>query len=145
MPTQTEVRRKISQFVNDNVQEGVVVHVSFIVTKMLSEISDVGGDDADFYLACGADFITKTAKQVIKGFEPKEDNQGLQPTMFGFEYLQSAYPVVRHGERVLVPTAQVTDEEFEARESELLAMSKGCLAHRKEMRDYRENRLSTAA
>lgn len=137
MPTQSEIRQRISAFVNESLEAGAVVHVSFVVTRMMSEIDDVDGGDADFYVACGADFVAKTAKQVIRGFEPKEENQGQQPTLFGFEYLQSGYPVERDGERVLVPTSQMTDAEFEAREQELLSMARGCIAHQKEMRGYR--------
>lgn len=144
MPTQSDIRKRISAFVNESVNQGVIVHVSFIVTSMMSEVSDIEGDDADFYLACGADFISKAAKDVIKAYEPKDDKQGQLPLMNGFKYLQSAYPVERDGERVLVPTPQISNAEFEARENELLRMAEGCLAHRVEMRDYRESRQAAA-
>ena len=135
MKSTTEVTREIRRIVQERIDAGAIVLVEWMTTEILSQKSEIEGADADFYLACGADFVKKCVKRVVGEYEPKEQT-GAQLIMPGFDHLQKAYSVVRGGQIVLVPVTMLTDEEVEGRALELEAMAKGCLSHAKEMRAF---------
>jgi len=65
------------------------------------------------------------------------------PLLEGSEFVQIAYAVMRNGERVLVPTAQMTDEELLAKANEFAERGESLKAHAQEMRKYRDTRDSS--
>jgi len=135
--------KDISQYIQKTVTErlasGQVVNMSWMITEIIGEFSDISGADVDFYRICARHYVTDQVKRFIDKFNPSVDGSG-QMTMDGFKYLQSAYPVKRNGERVLVPTHLLTDDEIDGRMQELEDMAAGCLVHRRELEDYKNMR-----
>jgi hypothetical protein len=142
MRSKTDVTNEIRKLVGDKVDAGVVVRIEWLTTEILAMKSDFYGDDADFYVACGVDFIKQAVKDSIGAYKPKAEatTRDAQIVMDGFDYMQRAYTVVRDGETVLVPVDQLTGEEIEGRALELEAMARGCIAHAKELRAYGRGR-----
>lgn len=141
MRSKTDVTSEIRKMVSDKIDAGIIVRVEWLTTEILSMKSDIHGDDADFYVACGVDFIKDTVKRCIGQYQPKPSAvTDRQLVMEGFDFMQKAYTVDREGETVLVPVDMLTDDEIEARAYELEAMARGCIAHAKELRAYRRGR-----
>lgn len=144
MKSTTEVTREIRRMVQDKLDSGVAIRVEWLTTEIIASKDQIDGDDADFYIACGVDFIKKTVKRVIGEFEPKTE-QSAQIIMPGFDHLQKAYTVTRNEQVTLVPVTMLTDMELEMRAQEYEAMAKGCLSHAKEIRAFIMGREQGAA
>ena len=134
-----DISQYIQQTVADKLALKQVVSMHWITTEILANFSDIGGSDVDFYVICARHYVADQVKRFIDKFNPAADGSG-QMTMDGFLYLQSAYPVKRNGERVLVPTPMLTDEEIDERMKDLEDMAAGCLVHRRELEDYKAMR-----
>jgi len=144
MKSTTEVTREIRGIVQDRIDSGVIVRVEWLTTEIMAMKDNIEGEDADFYLACGVDFIKNTVKRVIGGYSPKPE-QAAQIVMDGFDYLQKAYTVTRDEQVTLVPVTMLSDAELEMRAQEYEAMAKGCIAHAKEIRTFIMGRESLAS
>lgn len=143
MKSTTEVTREVRRIVQGRIESGVAVRVEWLTTEILSMKDKIDGDDADFYIACGTDFIKQTVKRVIGEYKPAPHTSA-QIVMDGFDHLQKAYTVSRDNETTLVPVHMLTDEELEVRALEYEAMAKGCIAHAKEIRAFIMNRAAAA-
>lgn len=127
------IRADVRAFIDEKVEAGEIVQVRWIVHEIVASRSEIDGYDADFYRACAFEVITKVAKECIGKYEATPQASA-QLVMDGFEYAQKAYPVERSGDRVLVPTDQMTVEELNARADEYERMAAGCRLHAKELR-----------
>lgn len=127
------VRTDVRKFIDDKIDNGETVVVSWITHQVISERAGVEGEDADFYRACAFDVVARVAKECIGKYAPKSQGDA-QLVMDGFEYAQKAYPVDRGGDRVLVPTDQLSSDELNERAEEYERMGRGCLRHAKELR-----------
>lgn len=146
MKSTTEVTNEIRRIVSERVDAGVVIRVEWLTQEILAMKDQIEGDDADFYVACGAIYIKDTVKRCVGDYKPKATAvQDAQIVMDGFDYLQKAYTVERDEEIVLVPVSQLTHAEIEARALELEGMARGCIAHAKELRNYLHSRPGNAA
>lgn len=67
-----------------------------------------------------------------------------QAELPGFARLFPAHTVIREGIETIVPTPQVTDDEFDAKAAEYEAMAEGCLEHAAKLRPYRAERRKAA-
>lgn len=140
MPTQSEVRQQITGYIAELVSTGLIVNRAFVTTQFLSQLDGVDGDDSDFYVSCGADFIDKAAKEAIGKYSPKDTGTQESLLLDGFDHLQKAYPVRRDGDLFLVPVNLLTDLEIEDRAAEYEKMAAGCIGHARELRDYARRR-----
>lgn len=137
MRSKTDVTAEIRSIVSDRINSGVIVRVEWLTTEILSMKSDIEGEDADFYIACGVDFIKDTVKRVVGDYRPKASaTTDAQIVMDGFDHMQRAYTVDRDRETVLVPVHLLSDVEIEGRALELEAMAKGCILHARELREF---------
>jgi len=137
MRSKTEVTREIRGMVQDRIEAGAIIRVDWFTTEVLAMKCNIEGADADFYIACGVDFIKDTVKRCIGDYKPRAAAvSDAQIVMDGFDHLQKAYTVDRDGEQVLVPVDMLTADEIEARARELEAMARGCIAHARELRGY---------
>ncbi|MCP4542388.1 MAG: hypothetical protein GY832_35140 [Chloroflexi bacterium] len=135
MQSRKDVTREICKIVQDHIDAGLLVRVEWLTTEIIAMKDKIEGDDADFYVTCGIDFIKTTVKHVIGGYAPKPKTDQ-QLIMDGFYHLQKAYTVERDGEITLVPVTMLGDSELKARAIEYETMSKGCLAHAMEIRSF---------
>ncbi len=129
-----EIRLRIAEQ-----SQSEIIDVSSFTASFISSKEPAEGGDADFYTACAYDFIKTHASDVIPKFKPKHSTNA-QHALPGFKHLQTAYPVKRQGRMLLVPIHLLSDDEIDARCEELSAMSKGCIAHQEELKDYKEQR-----
>lgn len=129
------VFKEIRKFVSDKVNAGAIVRVDWLTAEIISERDRIEGDDADFYLICAHKHVSEIVKECIGKYKPKAQTDA-QLVLDGFEHLQKSYPVERKGVRLLVPVHMLTDDELEARAIEYMEMSKGCIAHAKEIRAF---------
>lgn len=127
------IRSDVRAFIDSKIDNGETVLVSWVAHQIVNERSGIEGDDADFYRACAYEIIAKVAKECVGKYAPKIQSDD-QLVMDGFEYAQKAYPIERDGERVLVPTDQLSAEELDARADEYERMGRGCMKHAKELR-----------
>ena len=139
------VFKEIRKFVTDRVNSGVIVRVDWLTAEIVAQKDRFSGDDADFYLICAHRHVSEIVKECIGKYRPSANRPEAQMVLSGFEHLQKAYPVEREGARVLVPVHLLTDDELEARALEYMEMSKGCIAHAKEIREYIKRRSITEA
>lgn len=135
MKSTTEVKREIRRIVQERIDAGVIVRVEWLTTEIISTKDQIEGADADFYVACGVDFIKKSVKDVIGDYAPKP-TQSAQILMDGFDHLQKAYTVQRDEQVTLVPVTMLTDAELETRANEYEVMAAGCIAHAEEIRAF---------
>lgn len=123
---------------------GNIANVRGVVQAVLEEKCDIYGDDLPFYQQFTVEEIKRQAKSAIARFKPKPETDP-QLVLKGFEHLQIAYPVVRNGEALLVPTGQCSDIELLGRAKEYRQMSKGCLKHARELEELVADRTPQAA
>jgi len=143
MKSVTEVTREIRRIVTDKVDAGATIRVEWLTTEIIAQKDAIEGDDVDFYLACGVDFVKRVVKKVIGEYDPQVATNE-QLVMDGFTQLQKAYTVRRNDEIMLVPIHDVTDAELELRAQEYDAMAKGCIKHAQEIRVYARSRANAA-
>jgi hypothetical protein len=144
MRSKTEVTQEIRRLVTDRVDAGSTIRVNWFTQEILTMKSEIEGEDADFYVACAADFIRDTVKRCIGDYQPKATATDAQIVMDGFDHMQKAYTVTRDNEVVLVPVQDLTPDEIEGRAAELEGMARGCIAHARELRAYNQGRVSAA-
>lgn len=129
------VFKEIRKYVTDKVNSGAIVRVDWLTAEIINQRDRFEGADADFYLICAHKHVAEVVKECIGKYKPKPETDA-QLVLDGFEHLQKSYPVEREGCRVLVPVHMLTDDELEARALEYIEMSKGCIAHAKEIRAF---------
>lgn len=129
------VFKEIRKFVTDKVNSGAIVRIDWLTAEIISQRDQFEGEDADFYLICAQRHVSEIVKECIGKYKPKPQTDA-QLVLDGFEHLQKSYPVSRNGVRLLVPVHMLTDDELEARAIEYIEMSKGCIAHAKEIRAF---------
>ncbi|MBM1817175.1 hypothetical protein JQW92_18175 [Sulfitobacter pseudonitzschiae] len=143
MKSTTEVTREVRRIVQDRINSGAAVRVEWLTTEILAMKDRIEGEDADFYIACGTDFVKRAVKRVVGEYDPKPE-ANTQIVMDGFDHLQKAYTVSRNSETMLVPVTMLSNAELEVRAQEYEAMAKGCVAHAKEIRAFIMGRADAA-
>lgn len=123
-------------------EEGVeTMHPDWIAQAIITDHSDIHGEDADFYLCCSRRDVRAEVRRQLNRMkpapEPESDNQ---LTLEGFERLQEYYLVTRDREQLAVRIDLLTDAELEEKALELEAMATGCREHAAELRRYRSIR-----
>ena len=139
-----DIKKLIHDLIANKISGNQVVNMDWAVTDVLNEFSDIEGGDVDFYIITARHYVNEQVKACIKKYEPNDSEAGGQIVLDGFDYLQEAYPMVRGGSRVLVPTQQATDDELMAKASEKYAMAKGNQTHGDEIVQYVESRQQAA-
>jgi hypothetical protein len=139
-----DIKAEIRTLIGDRTRDGVVIHAAWLTTEVMGKYSEVHGDDAALYVILAHKALGEIVKECIGKYEPKAQTEG-QLVLPGFDHVQRAYPVVRGGERVLVPTDLLTDEEIDDRCEDLRVMARGCIAHVKELEAFRDMRRAASA
>lgn len=130
-----EIRLMLAELID----AGRICDVDLLCTEYLGRKAPPEGDDADFYLVCADDFLRRNLRGLIGKLQPKSTTE-IELAFDGFDHMQKAYPVMRDGRQVIVPTQLLTDEEIDDRAWELDAMAVGCTAHANELREYKRRR-----
>lgn len=129
------LKSEIRTLINDRTSAGVIIRADWLTTEVMGGRNSFHGDDAAIYVILAYKALGEIVKDCIGKYEPKVQTEG-QLLLPGFDHVQRAYPVMRGGERVLVPTDLLTDLEIEERCEDLRAMARGCFDHVKELQSY---------
>lgn len=135
---------EVRAVVEARIEAGETVALAWVTHQVVANHDGIDGPDVEFYRLCAFDAIQRVAKRIIGRYEPAAASDG-QLVMEGFEHALKAYPVERGGDRVLVPTDQLTAAELEARADEYDRMADGCRQHAKELRYLARTRTGEAA
>lgn len=143
MISQKQLEEEITQIIEDAAASGQVLPVSWLIQSVLKNWASPGGDDADRWSLCAQEHVRATVRRVSNRYmfgSGEAIGGDTQPVLEGFDRIQRAYFVKHDGERCLVPTDQLAQDEDEAKIQELKAMASGCEQHAEELRRYLECR-----
>lgn len=140
-----DIQNLIARLVADKIDAGQVVNMQWATKEIIDTFSEIEGRDVDFYLITAKFYIADLVKRCIKKYETPDQTESGQIVMDGFEHLQKAYPIERKDGREIVPVAQMTDAELEARAAEYDKMAEGCKKHALEIREYINSRVQSIA
>lgn len=140
---ETSIYAEVRKIISDKVAAGQVVVIDWLTHEIISNKDAIEGTDTEFYRVCAYTHVKDVVKRCIGKYGPKNETDD-QLVLSGFEHLQVAYSVVRDGDIVLVPVDQLTDAEIEDRACEYERMSKGLIAHARELRSFRRSRVGAA-
>ncbi|QDP58786.1 MAG: hypothetical protein GOVbin1573_73 [Prokaryotic dsDNA virus sp.] len=129
------ITAEVRAFIEDKLANGEIIRVEWVKHEFVMRHDHIEGEDADFYRICAYEHVGRVVKKVIGLYQPKPAGDE-QLVLDGFDHLQRAYPVLRDGDRVLVPTDQLTDDELRDRAAEYDAMAEGCRLHAQEIRAF---------
>lgn len=134
--SEKSITEEIRKFVADKLDAGDPVIRDWITTEILERHCAIEGTDTPFFMGCARRFISDVVSRVIGKYDASPVAADRQIVLPGFEYLQRAYTVTRDGKVTLVPIAAITNQELAARAREYEEMSKGCLRHAYEIREF---------
>lgn len=126
--------------ISEKIAAGEVVQMHWAVTELINSQGGISGDGTPFYSLCAREHVYRTVKAAVDKYEDTEGDDAVQMTLDGFQCLQEAYTVKRHGERQLVPVYMLTDEELLGRAKEFRKQAKGLLNHAQEIEQYVSDR-----
>lgn len=129
------LKSEIKTLIDERTRAGVIIRADWLTTEVMGSRTDFHGNDSAIYVVLAYKSLGEIVKDCIGKYEPKVQTDG-QLLLPGFDHVQRAYPVMRGGERVLVPTDLLTDEEIVERCEDLRAMARGCMDHVKELQSY---------
>ena len=117
---------------------GHVVQKSWIAHSVLRSQGNIEGEGVAFYTACAYHATVRIAGDVIRshGKQEREEAEAEQQRLPGFEYVRTAYSVVRQKEPCIIPIEQMTRKEILEKAAELRAFAAGALAHADELEEY---------
>lgn len=139
------VRGQIRNDIASLIDQNHIIDVQSFTASFLAGKDKIDGPDADFYRSVTFEFLKAEVKTLVAKWDVKPKNREQDDLFDGYTHLQKAYPVERGGRRLLVPTPMLTAAEWDHKEAELLSMSDGCLAHRREIQRYRKANAMEAA
>lgn len=148
MSYQTTLNAEIDAVIDAKLAAGETLHPTWIAHHICAahEPGLGDGEDADFwrhggYRTC-RDAVTQRIKRVA-GIQM--ERSATQPTLPGFEHVQTHYVVTRDGEEIGVPTDFLTDAEIDEVAARIEAMGKTCIAHARELKRLKRLRSQAAA
>lgn len=139
--SETSIYPEVRKIIADKIEAGEVVVIDWLTHEIIAGKDGIEGPDTEFYRVCAFIHVKDVVRRCVGKYDSKPATDR-QLTLPGFDHLQVAYTVMRHGDIVLVPVDQLTNEEIEARALEYEAMAEGCRAHARELRSYRRERTS---
>ena len=130
-----EVHKLISQ----RMDAGKIVQPGEIV-ETLFENRPLSGEHAGFYQAFAKKELLKMVTRVIRNVGLSDDPAPLQLAFPGHTRLVKSYPVLRSGERALVPIGLCTKDELSNHITLLRKQASGCENHAAELEDYLQSK-----
>jgi len=138
----SDLFNEVREFVDAKLAQGVAVRSQFLALEIMGNHHLAEGSDTEFYQLCAIETLRAQCRKVLSSFKVSaelpsdEDPQRILP---GYQRLQWGYMLVRESESIVVPTDQITYEEFTEKAEEYYKASIGQEAHAKELLRYRDN------
>jgi hypothetical protein len=133
-----DIRAFIISIVEEKITSGQLVNQHWTTTEILNQYDDIEGGDSDFYIITARTWVNSEVKRAIGKYESDPSSSDDQLTLDGFQHLQRAYPIVRDGDRCLVPVEQMTYQEFTEKAEAYSSMSQGLAKHSDEIFAFRD-------
>jgi hypothetical protein len=147
--THSDLYAEVRDFVREKINSEEVIGAAWVVPLMTEKHpmpSTWRGPDADAYRICFREHIKDMAREVVREFKKsEEDLDPRQRVLPGFKRVQRSYQIDRNGEPMLVPVAQMSDQEVEQKIGELRKIGAGNLAHADELERYLRDRRAVAS
>jgi len=141
----SDLTTEIRALIDSKIERNGVVDPAWITMEICGAHKQIKGEDSEFHFFCASQFVRDSVGKALKFYDCKLSTKGdPQLVLPGYEHLQRAYLVKRKDKPVIVAIDDLTDEELEAKEAELLAMSEGAKKHANELRRYRLKRRKAA-
>lgn len=138
------IAAEVRDYIEARLAAREVIRVEWLTHEIVARHDGIDGDDLPFYRVCAYAHVKDVVKRAIGRYEVKPTT-AKDVALPGFDHLQSGYTMDREGDRVLVPTDLLSDDELLSRAAELDDMAKGCLAHAQEIRKFVRMRAGEAA
>lgn len=133
-----EIKAKVAWLEENN---GAVVEKEWLTNAVMSDHSDVTGDDADFAVCLARSAVADRVDRYFRSVKISTDiPDPAQDPLPGFKRVQKKYVFERDGKQVIVPVDDMTDEEIDAKADEHRAMGRGHFAHADELLRYKSIR-----
>lgn len=129
------INQELAAIIDRQIRQNQTAHLSWIVQEFIKRHNNISGQDKDLYTFALSGLVKDRAKRIIRKFD--SDIEEIQASLLpGHEYLKVAYSIERHGEQVLVPIEQCTNDELLARADEFDRNAKGLKDHARELRMF---------
>lgn len=141
MAKDSALQSEIHQIIGRRMEAGKIAKPSEIVEEIFQR-KPLEGPHADFYRAFAkrrlVDIVTRMMKRVALSNNPSSP----QMVLPGHTRLVKSYPVLRNGERSLVPIGLCTTRELSDHVLLLRKQASGCEKHAAELEEYVANKVS---
>ena len=110
-----------------------------LISEILSEHSEIEGDDIEFALVCTLTTVTTRVERKFREIKKKEspEDDDAQGTLPGYAYIRQRYIVEdEEGHLVAINSDRMTSEQLRLKSVQLARMAKGLTGHVDELERY---------
>lgn len=132
---------ELHKLIGQRMDAGQIAQPSQIVAAIFKS-KPLAGPHADFYKAFAKKELVGVVTRMLKRVGMSDDPASPQMVFPGHTRLVKSYPVLRDGERSLVPIGLCTTHELSNHVSLLRKQAKGCENHAAELEGYLANKAS---
>lgn len=126
---------ELHKLIGQRMEAGQIAQPSEIVEEIFRS-KPLTGLHADFYRAFAKKELMGVVTRMLKRVGMSDDPASPQMVLPGHTRLVKSYPVLRNGERSLVPIGLCTTQELSDHVSLLRKQAKGCENHAAELEEY---------
>ncbi|MBZ9806127.1 hypothetical protein [Mesorhizobium sp. ES1-6] len=126
---------EMHKLIGQRMEAGQIAQPSEIVEEIFKS-KPLTGPHADFYRAFAKKELVGVVTRMLKRVGMSDDPASPQMVLPGHTRLVKSYPVLRNGERSLVPIGLCTTQELSDHVSLLRKQAKGCENHAAELVEY---------
>ncbi|KXG84237.1 hypothetical protein [Agrobacterium bohemicum] len=132
---------ELHKLIGQRIDSGVIAQPGQIVDDVFKG-KPLSGYHSDFYKAFAKKQLVSVVTQMLKRIGMSDDPASPQMAFPGHRRLVKSYPVLRNGERALVPLSLCTPLELSNHISLLRKQAKGCENHAAELEEYVASKVS---
>lgn len=141
MMTKKDLHILAQALISTKLAIGESVAMEWAVQEIIMGRGAITGAGTPFYELCAREYVYEVVKREVNRYEQGDHDDNDEQMIFaGYDHLRIAYTVLRNGERVLVPIANVSDDELKARAAEFRVQADGLKAHADEIERYISSR-----
>lgn len=132
---------ELHKLIGQRMDAGQIAQPSQIVEEVFKN-KPLTSPHADFYRAFAKKELVKVVTRMLKRIGMSDDPASPQMVFPGHTRLVKSYPVIRNGERALVPISLCTPRELSDHMLLLRKQAKGCENHAAELEEYVASKIS---
>jgi hypothetical protein len=137
MMSKKDLHQLAQAFISSKIANGETVQMDWAVQEIIGGRGEIAGRGVPFYELCAREYVYEVVKREVARYDETDTNEVPEQMVFeGYEHLRVAYTVLRDGGRVLVPLADLSDDELKARGEEFRVQAIGLNEHAREIDRY---------